>query len=187
LPQKFQILIGTYYLITLAYSVRLKGVVVVDVLTLAGLYTMRVVAGAAAIGVPLSFWLLWFSMFLFLSLSFVKRFAEIHALHRQGLLRAAGRDYTVEDLPVLQNLGTASGYMSVVLLALYIHSPDVEALYRHPERISLLCVLMLYWISRVWVKTQRGEMHDDPIVFTLKDRVSQVAGVLTILIVARAV
>jgi 4-hydroxybenzoate polyprenyltransferase/phosphoserine phosphatase len=178
LPGKFQFVLAMYYALTVAYSFALKGLVLIDVFTLAGLYTLRIIAGAAAVNVPLSFWLLWFSMFLFLSLAFVKRYAELHALLRQQHFNAVGRDYVVDDLPILQSMGTASGYLSVVVLALYINSPEINALYAEPKVIWLLCVLVLYWISRVWVKAQRGEMHDDPVVFALKDRISQVVGLL---------
>jgi 4-hydroxybenzoate polyprenyltransferase/phosphoserine phosphatase len=172
LPGKFQLVFATYYVLTCAYSFDLKGRVIVDTLSLAALYTLRIIAGAAAVDVPLSFWMLLFSIFLFLSLAFVKRYAELDSLRRRARLRAAGRGYHVEDLGVLQSLGSASGYMSILVLALYINSPEVAALYQRPKMIWLLCVLMLYWISRVWMKAHRGEMHDDPVVFALKDRVS---------------
>jgi 4-hydroxybenzoate polyprenyltransferase/phosphoserine phosphatase len=187
LPVRFEIVFATYYFVTVAYSFSLKGRVIVDAMALAGLYTLRIIAGAAAATVPLSFWLLLFSIFLFLSLAFVKRFAELDALRRQQRLRAAGRGYHVEDLPVLQSLGTSAGYLSVLVLALYINSPAIEGLYRRPKLIWLLCVLMLYWISRVWMKAQRGEMHDDPVVFALKDRISLVVGALAVLTVLLAV
>jgi len=187
LPDRFQLVFATYYVVTVAYSFSLKGKVIVDAMTLAGLYTLRIIAGAAAASVPLSFWLLLFSVFLFLSLAFVKRFAELDSLRRQQRLRAAGRGYHVEDLPVLQSLGTAAGYLSVLVLALYINSPAIESLYRQPKLIWLLCVLMLYWVSRVWMKAQRGEMHDDPVVFALKDRISLAIGVLAVVTVALAI
>lgn len=187
LPPRFQIVFATYYTLTVAYSFGLKGRVIVDALALAGLYTLRIIAGSAAASVPLSFWLLLFSVFLFLSLAFVKRYAELDSLRRRNLLRAAGRGYHVEDLPLLQSLGTAAGYLSVLVLALYINSPAIEPLYRWPKMIWLLCVLMLYWISRVWMKAQRGEMHDDPVVFALKDRISLAVGALALVSVVLAI
>lgn len=187
LPQKFWLVLGTYYTLTCAYSFLLKSFVIVDALALAGLYTLRIIAGAAAVSVPLSFWLLLFSVFLFLSLAFVKRFAELENLRRRQRLKAAGRGYHVEDLSLLQSLGTASGYLSVLVLALYINSPDIQALYSQPKVVWGLCVLMLYWISRVWMKAQRGEMHDDPVVFALKDRQSLAVGILAAISVALAV
>jgi 4-hydroxybenzoate polyprenyltransferase len=187
LPPRFQLVLATYYALTLAYSFALKGLVLIDAMALAGLYTLRIIAGAAAVSVPLSFWLLLFSVFLFLSLALVKRFAELDSLRRQMRLKAVGRGYHVEDLPILQSLGAAAGYLSVLVLALYINSPDIEALYRRPKVIWLLCVLMLYWVSRVWMCAQRGRMHDDPVVFALKDRVSIAIGVLAAVTVAVAV
>jgi 4-hydroxybenzoate polyprenyltransferase/phosphoserine phosphatase len=187
LNERFLIVFASYFTLTLAYSLGLKGRVLVDAMVLAGLYTLRIIAGSAAVFVPLSFWLLLFSVFLFLSLAFVKRFAELEALRRRKGLRAAGRGYHVEDLPLLQSLGTASGYMSVLVLALYINSPDIQNLYARPKFIWALCVLMLYWISRVWMKAQRGQMHDDPVVFALKDRVSLGVGLLAVIAVAIAV
>ncbi len=187
LPSKFQLVFATYYVLTCAYSFWLKGQVIIDALALAGLYTLRVIAGAEAANVALSFWLLTFSVFLFLSLAFVKRYAELDALRRRNGLRAAGRGYHVEDLGILQSLGTASGYLSVLVLALYINSPEIAALYHQPKLIWLLCILVLYWVSRVWMKAQRGEMHDDPVVFALKDRVSLGVGLLVMVATAAAI
>jgi 4-hydroxybenzoate polyprenyltransferase len=187
LPPKFWLVLATYYAFTCAYSFVLKGMVLIDALALAGLYTLRIIAGSAAVAVPLSFWLLLFSVFLFLSLAFVKRFAELDSMRRQQRLRAAGRGYHVEDLSLLQSLGTASGYLSVLVLALYVNSPEVEVLYSHPKVIWMLCVLLLYWISRVWMIAQRGRMHDDPVVFALKDRQSLGVGVLAAAAVALAI
>ncbi len=187
LPPKFQLALATYYGLTLLYSVVLKGVVIVDALALAGLYTLRIIAGATAASVPLSFWLLLFSIFLFLSLAFVKRYAELDALRRRFKLSAEGRGYHVDDLPVLQTLGSGAGYLSVLVLALYINSPEVAALYHRPKFIWLLCVLMLYWVSRIWMKTHRGAMHDDPVVFALTDRTSLLVGVAAAASVALAV
>ena len=187
LPPKFALVLAAYYVLTTAYSFRLKSVVMVDTLVLAGLYTLRVSGGAEAVPVALSFWLMIFSVFLFLSLAFVKRFAELESLRQQQRLKAAGRGYVVEDLSILQSLGGAAGYLSVLVLALYINSPDISALYRHPKVIWLLCVLMLYWVSRMWMVAQRGRMHDDPVVFALKDRVSLVVGLLAVITVVLAV
>ena len=184
---KFSLVLFVYYAVTLAYSLFLKRFLLIDALALAGLYTLRIIAGAAAVSVPLSFWLLLFSMFLFLSLAFVKRFAELEALRRQQRLRAAGRGYWVEDLSILQSLGTAAGYMSVLVLALYINSPEIEPLYHRPKVVWMLCVLLLYWISRVWMMAQRGHMHDDPVVFALKDRQSLAIGVCAAVTLALAI
>jgi 4-hydroxybenzoate polyprenyltransferase len=171
----------------LAYSFGLKRIVLVDTIALAGLYTIRIVAGAAAVDVPLSFWLLLFSIFLFLSLALVKRYAELDVMMRQGKLKAAGRGYFVEDLTILDSMGAASGYLCVIVLALYINSPDVKVLYSHPQILWLLCVFLLYWISRVWLSAHRGTMHDDPLVFALKDPVSVTVVALSALTAIAAV
>ena len=187
LPGKFQLFLAAYYMLTFTYSVKLKRMLLVDAVALAGLYTLRIMAGAGAVSVPLSFWLLLFSVFLFLSLAFVKRYAELDALRRQQRLQALGRGYRVEDLAVLQSFGTASGYLSVLVLALYINSPEIEPLYHRPKAIWMLCVLMLYWISRVWMTAHRGGMHDDPVVYALRDRVSLGIGLLAAITVAVAI
>lgn len=187
LPQRFQFALAAYYALTAAYSLKLKRILVIDAVALAGLYTLRIIGGAGAVGVALSFWLLLFSVFLFLSLALVKRYAELDALRRQQRLHAAGRGYRVEDLAVLENFGTAAGYLSVLILALYINSPEIAALYHHPKAIWVLCVLLLYWISRVWMTAHRGGMHDDPVVYALRDRVSLALGVLGAIVVAIAI
>jgi 4-hydroxybenzoate polyprenyltransferase len=187
LPEKFQLVLASYYLLTVAYSTVLKRFLLVDAVALAGLYTLRIIAGAGAVSVALSFWLLLFSVFLFLSLAFVKRYAELEALRRQQKLQALGRGYRVEDLAVLQSFGTAAGYLSVLILALYINSPEIEPLYHRPKVIWTLCVLLLYWISRVWMTAQRGSMHDDPVVYALKDRVSLGLGLLAAIAIAIAI
>ena len=181
LSVSFVTVLAGYYALTVAYSLSLKRKVLLDTLVLACLYTLRIVAGAAAVSVPLSFWMLLFSIFLFLSLAFVKRYAELEGLCTRNQLQAAGRGYEVRDLPILQNLGCSSGYLSVLVLALYVNSPDVQALYRHPTIIWALCMLLLFWISRVWMTAQRGTMHDDPIVFALKDGPSIGVGFLALL------
>jgi 4-hydroxybenzoate polyprenyltransferase len=187
LPPKFQLALAAYYLLTTAYSLALKRFLLIDAVALAGLYTLRIIAGAAAVTVALSFWLLLFSVFLFLSLAFVKRYAELDALRRQQRLAAIGRGYRVEDLAVLQSFGTAAGYLSVLVLALYINSPEISALYHRPKVIWILCVLMLYWVSRVWMTAHRGGMHDDPVVYALRDRVSLGLGLVAAITVTVAI
>jgi len=172
LPQVFLGVLGLYYASTLAYSLWLKAKILVDVLVLAGLYTLRIIAGSAAVAIAPSFWLLAFSMFLFLSLAMVKRYAELLSMRDAGRNTSRGRGYAVVDMTTIQSLGTASGYLAVLVLALYINSDDVRVQYRHPEAIWLLCPLLLYWISRMWQRAGRGEMHDDPLVFAMKDRIS---------------
>lgn len=176
-----------YYVLTLAYSLRLKRIVMLDVIVLAALYTVRIIGGAVVIGGGLSFWLLAFSMFLFLSLAMLKRYTELRTLIGSGKSEASGRGYAVDDIALIQSLGGASGYMSVLVLALYINSTASEALYRHQQVLWLLCPLLLYWISRVWLIAHRGHMHDDPVVFALVDRVSRVILALCAIVVAGAI
>lgn len=187
LPGKFLGVLAVYYVATLAYSFGLKKMVMIDVLALAGLYTIRIVAGAAATEIPLSFWLLMFAIFIFLSLAIVKRYAELHAMRKQGKLSAKGRGYQVEDLSLLQSLGASSGYLSILVLALYLNSPDIAVMYRHPKLVWALVPIMLYWISRIWMQTHRGNMHDDPLVYALKDRISLLTGVAAAIVLWLAV
>ena len=179
--------LACYYALTLAYSLRLKRIVMLDVIVLAALYTVRIIGGAVVIGGGLSFWLLAFSMFLFLSLAMLKRYTELRTLLGSGKSEASGRGYAVDDIALIQSLGGASGYMSVLVLALYINSTASEALYRHQQVLWLLCPLLLYWISRIWLIAHRGYMHDDPVVFALVDRVSRVILALCAIVVAGAI
>lgn len=167
-----------YYAATLAYSLRLKRVVMLDVVLLAGLYTVRIIGGTIAINAELSFWLLAFSMFIFLSLALLKRYTELHTMLARGKTTASGRGYAVDDLPLLQSLGAAAGYIAVMVMALYINSPDSIELYRNPKLLWFICPVLLYWVSRAWVIAHRGDMHDDPIVFAATDRPSQVVALL---------
>jgi 4-hydroxybenzoate polyprenyltransferase len=167
-----------YFAVTLAYSLQLKRYVLIDCLTLATLYTLRIIAGAAAVGIALSFWLLAFSIFLFLSLAFIKRYAELEVQILQGNTQAHGRGYHVEDAPIIQTLGITAGYASILVLALYLDSEAVVHLYNMPQMIWPAIPLMLFWVSWMWMKAHRGEMHDDPIVFAIKDKTSLVVGLL---------
>jgi 4-hydroxybenzoate polyprenyltransferase/phosphoserine phosphatase len=160
-----------YFLVTLLYSFRLKTIAIVDVLVLAGLYTLRIIAGAAVVNLIPSFWLLAFSMFLFTSLAVIKRYTELNDAHNDGkpLIR---RGYGYDDIEILQSLGVTSGYMAILVLALYINSSQVSELYRYPEAIWMLCPLMMYWVSRIWLIAKRQELHQDPVVFAIKDKQS---------------
>ncbi len=164
-----------YLIATLWYSFVLKRIAMVDALSLAGLYTVRVIAGGAATAIVPSFWLLAFSMFLFLSLAMVKRYTELRSVLMAGKSTAAGRGYTTDDLPLLLSCGISSGFVCILVLALYINVGATQ-LYRDPHALWLLCPLLLYWICRVWRKTHRGELHDDPVVFALRDRPSIIVG-----------
>lgn len=173
-----------YFVLTCAYSWGLKRLVLVDCLTLALLYTLRIVAGAAAVGQALSFWLLAFSVFLFLSLAFVKRYAELEVQVLSGKQKILGRGYHTTDAPIVQTMGIVSGYASVLVLALYLNSDAVLRLYRAPQVIWGAVPVMLFWVSWMWLQAQRGQMHDDPLVFAVKDRASLAAGVAFVAIIA---
>ena len=165
-----------YFVLTCAYSWGLKRLILVDCIILAILYTLRIIAGAAAVSMELSFWLLAFSIFLFLSLAFVKRYAELQVQLLSGKKKAHGRGYFTSDAPLVQMLGITSGYSSVLVLALYLNSSAVIQLYRTPEFIWGAVPVMLFWVSWMWMQAHRGEMHDDPLVFAVKDKPSLLAG-----------
>jgi 4-hydroxybenzoate polyprenyltransferase/phosphoserine phosphatase len=190
-----------YFALTCAYSLGLKRLILVDCLTLAMLYTLRIVAGAAAANMPLSFWLLAFSVFLFLSLAYIKRYAELqlysnrdpnhassqdsdqntrHDLQREKQQihgqQIHGRGYRIADAPLVQIMGIASGYAAVIVLAFYLNSDKVVRLYRTPEMVWGEVPVTLFWISWMWVQAHRGQMNDDPLIFALKDKASLLAG-----------
>jgi len=169
LPKEFVIVLIVYFIMTLAYSIKLKQHVIVDVMMLAGLYTMRIIAGAAATNIKPSFWLLAFSMFIFLSLAMVKRYSELLITLQANKIEPAGRGYTVNDLPVLMSIGVSAGLGSVLIFALYINSPDTNEMYQNTTWLWLVPPILLYWVSRMWMKAHRGEVDDDPVVFAAKD------------------
>ncbi len=172
----------TYVVVTSAYSIALKEYFLIDVILLASLYTFRILMGSVAIGVVPSFWILAFSMFMFLSLALVKRCSELKLLVQSSVSQTKGRDYRAADLEVLFPMGIVSGFLAVQVFALYINAEDITARYRTPEALWTVCVGLLYWVGRMWFKTGRGEMHDDPLVFAIKDRSS----LLTILLMVCA-
>lgn len=172
LPPAFTAWLAAYLLLTCAYSWYIKRHVVIDVILLALLYTIRIFAGAAAIAVPVSTWLTAFALFFFLSLALVKRFAELKRLASEAKIHATGRGYHVGDLPWLGQLGTASAYLSALVLALYISSSEVLALYETPLLLWTLVPLLIYWLSRLWLFAHRGMNEEDPLVFAMRDRVS---------------
>ncbi|HEU4459241.1 MAG TPA: UbiA family prenyltransferase [Methylibium sp.] len=169
LPAAFSLTLALYFLLTSAYTFSLKNRVVVDVVVLALLYTSRLIAGSAATGILPSFWLLAFSVFLFFSLAIVKRYAELLVALKAENDSLPGRGYRVTDMPVLLSLGVGCGNLAILVLALYIHSPDIVGQYPNRNVLWLGVPLALYWMSRVWMKTHRGEMHDDPVVFAARD------------------
>lgn len=178
----FVVWLTIYFVLTCCYSLGLKRLILVDCLTLAILYTLRIIAGTVAVQVSMSFWALTFSGSLFLSLALVKRYAELLVQKAAGRDKAHGRGYVIGDAPVLRSLGVAAGYMAVVVLALYLNSEAVRQLYRTPELLALAVPIVVFWVSWLWLCATRGEMHDDPLVFAFKDRASLVAGGLFALV-----
>ena len=188
LPPAFVAALAVYLALTLGYSFALKRRALVDVITIAVLHTLRVVAGTLLIGAEWSFWLLAFSLFVFYSLALAKRVAELTNLLAAGREAPSGRGYTVADLPMLTTTGVSTGYLSVLVVALYINSDKVVEVYAEPMALWLVCPLLMFWIGRLWLRTSRGLMHEDPIVFALRDRVSLITVLLlgAILAVANA-
>jgi len=176
----FLLVVLLYYSMTTAYSLYFKRRIVMDICLLAGLYTIRIIAGGAATGIELSVWLLAFSIFFFFSLAAVKRQAELVDSARRKQLTARGRGYHVDDLPMISMIAIASGYVSVLVLALYVNSPAVAALYATPQGLWGICAVLLYWITKTVMLAHRGQMQDDPVVYAARDRGSQLCFLLTL-------
>lgn len=167
----FAVLVA-YTMLTVLYSVKLKRLAMIDICALATLYTLRILAGSAATGVPSSLWLLAFATFFFFSLAAVKRYAELVDGVASGRTMATGRGYHVDDRSIVANIMVSSGLISILVLALYANSEPVQKLYHYPEFLWGVCLVLLYWTNRVALLTHRGEMHDDPVVFAMRDRTS---------------
>ncbi|RYH10991.1 UbiA family prenyltransferase [Tropicimonas sp. IMCC6043] len=173
LGMPFLIIIAVYFITTTAYSLVLKRRAIIDICTLALLYTLRIIAGGTATGIPLSVWLLAFSIFFFLSLAAVKRQAELVDTIGRDKEGISGRGYTASDLSVISMMAIASGYVSVLVMALYVNSINVMELYSAPAFLWGICLVLLYWISRVVMIAHRGHMHDDPVIFAVRDKISR--------------
>jgi 4-hydroxybenzoate polyprenyltransferase/phosphoserine phosphatase len=176
-----------YLGVTLAYSTWLKRIPLVDVLILSGLYTLRLLAGSAATGTPISHWLASFSVFLFFSLAIAKRFTELENLSASGSTPKNGRGYLLTDIDQLRSFGTSSAFAAVVIFSIYISSFDVIKLYRKPGLLWLIMPLMILWLCRVWLLASRGELHEDPVVFALTDRMSLLIGVAVAVVAVLAI
>ncbi len=186
LPWSFALWVAGYAVITTLYTFVLKRIAIVDVLTLSGLYTLRILAGGAAAGVSVSPWLLMFSMFLFTSLAFLKRYTElVDTADREGTT-VAGRGYVPADADFVRSIGPGVGLIAVLVFTLYLNSRDVQILYVHPLRLWLLVPCLLYWISRLWFIAHRREMHDDPILFAVRDPISYLVGIVALVIIVMA-
>jgi len=188
LPAVFLAYLIVYVASTVLYSAYVKRIPMVDVLLLTGLYLVRILGGGAATDIPVSPWLLAFSMFLLLSLAFAKRYMELstHSAEDQRPSGLSKRNYSPADADLVRQFGISSGYISVLVLALYVNGQEVMTLYRHPQFIWLACPLLLFWISRVWFLASRGVLHEDPVVFAVRDSVSYVMGLIILLILFAA-
>ena len=177
----FIYVLTTYLFLTTAYSLYLKPVALLDVITLTSLYTIRIIAGAIAINVPLSYWLLAFSMFIFLSLALIKRFSELKNLVQLGETKSTARGYHTDDLPAVSLFGISSGYISVMVLVFYIHDLQAGTLYSQPDWLWFVAVTILYWISHMWLLAFRGQMNEDPVLFAVHDRTSYIISLFVII------
>jgi len=186
LPREYLMWLLLYLATTLAYSLYLKRVVLLDVILLAGLYTVRMLAGSAATRVPITPWLGALSLFLFLSLAMVKRFSELQNTRARGQTLANGRGYLLGDIEQLRSFGTSCAYAAVVVFSIYIGGHEVTRLYRHADRLWLITPLMILWLSRVWLLASRGELDEDPVIFAVTDRVSLLIGVGVAVVAAAA-
>lgn len=182
----FCLMLLAYLALTSAYSWTLKKYVLIDAIMLSLLYTLRILAGAVAIGVATSSWLLAFSVFIFLSLALVKRCAELVSLEKSGLDKAHGRDYRVTDLTVLWPLGVGTALSAVVVFGLFISSPETQTRYATPQLLWLVAIGLVYWLGRLWIKTSRGEMHDDPVVYAIKDDGSRITVAIMLFVMLMA-
>ncbi|MDJ0785433.1 MAG: UbiA family prenyltransferase [Myxococcota bacterium] len=188
LPPAFSGVLLLYVVTTSAYSNYLKRIAMADVVILALLYCIRILAGAAATGVGTSPWLVGFSLFFFMSLAFLKRYADLRILAAAGggKDRAPGRDYDLDDAPLLLSLGPASGVMATLIVPLYLESAKVADLYSEPLLLWGLVPLLVFWISRAWRIAHQGRMEEDPVLWTVRDRVSWGVGAAAALLLAAA-
>lgn len=177
---------GLYAVATTMYSFSIKRKMLVDVVWLSGLYTARIYGGAAAAGIHISEWLLIFSIFIFTAMALVKRYSELATLLDIGLEDPSNRNYKRSDLPVVASLASASAVGSIVIIALYVASPEVKSLYTRPELLWFMCPVLLYWVSRLVMMSHRRHIEGDPIVFALRDRISWITGAALAVIIAAA-
>ncbi|MBC8124738.1 MAG: UbiA family prenyltransferase [Candidatus Kapabacteria bacterium] len=186
MPLAFLMWLGLYAVVTTAYSFVLKRMVLVDVIALAGLYSLRMAAGGAAAEIAVSTWLLGFSLFLFMSLAFLKRYTELlDTIERDGRV-VSGRGYHAGDADFVLVAGASLGFVAVLVFTLYVNGPQVQALYTRPYLMWLIAPCLVYWLSNLWLTAHRGGMHDDPIVFAARDKSSWAVGAAIALIAVAA-
>lgn len=186
MPPLFGVTLAVYVVATLLYSAWLKSRLLIDVIVLAGLYTLRLLAGGTATGVELTPWLLAFSMFVFLSLAFAKRHAELAHAVDDDAAHLKARGYLRDDMPLIECVGATSGCLAVLVMAIYLNSPLAVQLYHYPLLLWLICPILLYWITRIWFLARRRMLIEDPLMFALRDRVSWIVAILAIALVLAA-
>ncbi len=186
LPIEFTIILVIYAVTNIVYSLYAKKIMILDIIILSSLYTLRLISGGSAANVAISPWLIEFSIFFFFSLAAVKRFSELLSLKETDTTSAKYRGYMFADLDLVRNFGIISGYISVLIIALYVNGREVQQLYKHPEVLWGITPVLHYWISRIWLLAHRGQMNDDPIIFTGKDPVSYIIGIIVIIIAVSA-
>lgn len=175
-----------YVVITIAYSLYLKKIPLVDVLVLAFLYIHRIFSGGVLVGLTLTHWLIMVALFMFVSLALVKRCTELQWMRRAGKTNAAGRGYRVSDLPYLSGVGVTSGLVAIMVLALYIQTQSHSLLYSAAYYLWFILPVLLYWVMRLWIKTTRMQVHDDPLLFAIQDKPSWVVAILVAFFVCMA-
>ncbi|MGX9776845.1 UbiA family prenyltransferase [Janthinobacterium aestuarii] len=166
------LVVVVYFITTLAYSIQLKRMLMVDIVTLAILYTLRILGGSAATHIEPSFWLLAFSFFIFLSLALLKRYSELFNLERQGKEKTSGRNYTTADKAPIGIMGVNSGFISLLVFMLYFNSENVLVLYTRPYFLLGIVPLLVFWLGRLWTLSFRGEVNEDPVLYVSKDVIS---------------
>jgi 4-hydroxybenzoate polyprenyltransferase len=164
--------VAVYFVSTVLYSLYLKKLLIVDIVTLAILYSLRILGGSASTGIEPSFWLLNFSFFLFLSLALLKRHSELHRLHSQGKEKTHGRGYGTADRLPIGIMGMNSAFVAVLVFVLYFDSNNVRKLYLHPALLLGIVPLLVYWLGRLWTLSFRGKVNEDPLLYVSKDPVS---------------
>lgn len=184
LPLPFTILLAVYAAVSTAYSLWIKRVVMLDVVTLACLYAVRVLGGGLGTLIPVSEWLMAFSLFIFLSLAFAKRYAELARMEATEDHTASGRGYQVSDLSLIESMGSACGFLAVLVLALYIQSEQMRRLYDQTWALWLLCPLLAYWIGRIWILAKRRILGEDAVVFAIRDPVSLFLALIATMLLA---
>lgn len=187
LSELFLMILLGYFCLTVAYSLRLKCVAIIDVVILGALHTLRLLAGGVSTETSVSPWLLTFAVFIFTSLAFVKRYVEIDTTASLNSERLGRRGYSPSDRDFIRSVGPTCGYLAVLVLALYLNSSAVTEMYTSPYLLWLVCPLVFYWISRVWLLAERGELHEDPVVFAATDKVTYLSAFGVALIVFAAI